>query len=191
MAFFFKYKIQWIPVMVLLSMLDSIELNAQDIYPQILNAAGNTALINGYIVDYNVGEMTAVETLNYSEGMLTQGFLQSALIPEKTSGDGTGIKVWPGTSPNDDSQGYEHLQIDNIENYPENDIQIFNRWGNLVFQMSAYDNDEHSFKGFGNTGMFIGNKELPDGTYFYILKAFDPTYAATHRYTGFFVLKRK
>lgn len=164
---------------------------AQDNLPQVLNSTGNYAMVNNYMVDYSVGEMTMVETLSFGGGMLTQGFLQPALVPSAIGDAGSGIVVHPDMSPNNDGMGNEDLQIDNIENYPDNEIQIFNRWGNLVFKTSGYDNTNNAFKGIANTGMFLGDKELPDGTYYYILKVFIPTGSKTELHTGFFVIKRK
>ena len=173
-------------------LLSTFSIRAQDNLPQVLNATGNYALVNNYMVDYSVGEMTAVETFTYGGGMLTQGFLQAFVIPDGPPNEaGSEIEVLPDMSPNNDGLGHETLHIDNIENYPVNDIQIFNRWGNLVFKMSGYDNADNSFKGIANTGMFLGDKELPDGTYYYILKAFIPQTAKTKIFTGFFVIKRK
>lgn len=172
-------------------LLSTAGVRGQDNLPQVLNATGNYTLVNNYMVDYSVGEMTAVETFTFGNSLLTQGFLQPLTIPEGTGEFGSDIEVLPDMSPNNDGLGNETLHIKNIENYPVNDIQIFNRWGNLVFKMSGYDNADNSFKGIANTGMFIGDKELPDGTYYYILKAFIPNVPTTETHTGFFVIKRK
>ncbi|MDP2386040.1 MAG: gliding motility-associated C-terminal domain-containing protein [Bacteroidota bacterium] len=51
--------------------------------------------------------------------------------------------------------------INNIESYPDNEVTVFNREGNIVFKTSAYKNDwEGTFNG----------KTLSDGAYFYIIK---------------------
>lgn len=50
--------------------------------------------------------------------------------------------------------------IGNILNYPNNKVQIFNRYGNLVFSSDSYKNE------WGGT---YNNKLLPDGTYYYVL----------------------
>ncbi|MGC3945426.1 MAG: Ig-like domain-containing protein [Chryseolinea sp.] len=42
-------------------------------------------------------------------------------------------------------------------------LQIFNRWGNIVYSNDAYQND---WQGISTHGVTIG-KDLPDGTYFY------------------------
>jgi len=65
--------------------------------------------------------------------------------------------------------------------YPDNQVTIYNRWGDRVFDMPNYDNDQKSFKGESN---LTGNK-LPSGTYFYSIDLKDnkkPT-------TGYLVLK--
>ena len=66
------------------------------------------------------------------------------------------ILVYNAMTPNGDLQN-DNFHIKNIWLYPENDIQIFNRWGNLVYQKNGYNN---TWDG--------GN--LPDGTYYYIVK---------------------
>ncbi len=68
--------------------------------------------------------------------------------------------IYTGVSPNDDGVN-DVFFIENIENYPNNIVSIFNRWGNEVFYQKSYKND---WKGTWK------NKPLPDGTYFYILE---------------------
>lgn len=70
-------------------------------------------------------------------------------------------------SPNGDGLN-DVLFIEFIEEYPENTLQIFNRWGDLVYVKEQYDN---SWGGdLGVSGGFIGtDNKLPSGTYFYIL----------------------
>ena len=72
------------------------------------------------------------------------------------------ISVFNGFSPNNDGVN-ETLVIQGIENFSNNTVCIFNRWGNRVFFQEGYDNDE------GWRGTFEG-KDLPDGTYFYVIE---------------------
>ena len=73
------------------------------------------------------------------------------------------ILVIPNTfSPNGDNTN-DFFQIIGIENFPNNYLEIFNRWGNLIYQKSQYNND---WSGVSN----ITGKPLPDGAYFYIFK---------------------
>lgn len=65
-------------------------------------------------------------------------------------------------TPNNDNIN-EFFKIENVEQYPNNTMQIFNRWGKEVFSSSPYDNGSNRFDG----------KDLPDGVYFYILNLND------------------
>jgi hypothetical protein len=58
------------------------------------------------------------------------------------------------------------MRIGNITLYPKNIVSIFNRWGDKVFEVKGYDNDQKVFLGTSNVG---GNKDLPAGTYFYTI----------------------
>ncbi|MEQ8424465.1 MAG: gliding motility-associated C-terminal domain-containing protein, partial [Cyclobacteriaceae bacterium] len=69
-----------------------------------------------------------------------------------------------GISPNgDDLNAY--FRIQNIESLqPENIVSIYNRWGDKVFEVQNYNNDnpEKRFNGTSDDG-----KDLPSGVYFY------------------------
>jgi hypothetical protein len=60
--------------------------------------------------------------------------------------------------------------IDDFDCYPTNTVEIYNRWGILVYETNQYDNDSRAFRGISE-GRVTLNKgaELPTGTYFYIL----------------------
>ncbi|NJO92735.1 MAG: DUF11 domain-containing protein, partial [Chloroflexia bacterium] len=62
------------------------------------------------------------------------------------------------------------LIIPGIEDY-DNEIFIYNRWGNEVYHIVNYNNDINAWDGRAqNRVKFGGNQVLPVGTYFYILK---------------------
>ena len=67
-----------------------------------------------------------------------------------------------GISPNGDGV-LDDWQIPYIEFYPDNELVIFNRWGNTVFKRSSYTNAD-PWAGQNENG-----KDLTDGVYFYIL----------------------
>ena len=71
------------------------------------------------------------------------------------------IEVFTGFSPNDDGVN-DALYIQGIDNFPDNEVCLFNRWGNQVFRQKGYSNSEPW------AGTFEG-KDLPDGTYFYTI----------------------
>jgi gliding motility-associated-like protein len=72
------------------------------------------------------------------------------------------IKFYSGITPNGDGNNDLWI-VDNIEQFPENEIKIFNRWGSIVWEASGYNNDDVVWNGKNNSG-----NDLPDGTYFYV-----------------------
>lgn len=74
--------------------------------------------------------------------------------------------VYNEFSPNGDGAN-ETFRIDCIENYPNNKLEVYNRYGNLVFSKRAYSND---WDGTANVSGVVGRDEkLPPGTYYYVL----------------------
>lgn len=68
----------------------------------------------------------------------------------------------------------DRLYIDDISYFPNNSIQIFNRYGRLVWETKGYNNDSNAFKGKANVpDLFQKDEQLPAGTYFYILNYFN------------------
>jgi hypothetical protein len=50
-------------------------------------------------------------------------------------------------------------------------VEIYNRWGVLVFERNGYNNDDRAFRGISEGRVTVKqSEELPEGTYYYILK---------------------
>ncbi len=64
-------------------------------------------------------------------------------------------------TPNGDGMN-EAWMVPGIENYPNNSVRVFNRWGNPVFETVSYRND---WEGFYKDN----NEKLPPGSYMYII----------------------
>lgn len=77
-----------------------------------------------------------------------------------------------GISPNGDGANDEWI-IDGIELFPNCEVEVYNRWGELLFQSVGY---KETWK-----GTFKG-KELPVGTYYYVIDLKDELYPDA--YTG-------
>ena len=69
-------------------------------------------------------------------------------------------------SPNNDGLN-DVFFIECIESYPNNYLQIFNRWGKRVFETKGYKNDWHGT--ISKTNYIGSDNNLPVGTYFYLL----------------------
>lgn len=80
----------------------------------------------------------------------------------------TEIAPYNGISQNGDGQN-DFFIIDCITNFPSNNVKVFNRSGVLVYEADGYNNNDVSFKGTGEKGVYLQGINLPAGTYFYII----------------------
>lgn len=100
------------------------------------------------------------------------------------------IEFFNAVNPKD-IHGNQYFRIKGIHNYPENELKIFNRWGALVYQTKAYDTEENVFEGISNGNITIKKKkQLPEGTYFYVLKRVNPQDGKQLTDTGYIYLIR-
>jgi gliding motility-associated-like protein len=67
-------------------------------------------------------------------------------------------------SPNGDGVN-DYFIIPGLDDFDGNEIYIYNRWGGEVFYMKDYDNSWG-----GKSSVAIGADDLPQGTYFYVVK---------------------
>ncbi|HCT70727.1 MAG TPA: hypothetical protein DF409_06480 [Bacteroidales bacterium] len=74
------------------------------------------------------------------------------------------IIIYNGITPNGDGRN-DNWIIDGIEEYGDNEILLFNRWGDQVRYFENYNNTSVVWDGTNKNG-----KILPDGTYYYIVK---------------------
>lgn len=79
------------------------------------------------------------------------------------------IQVFNVITPNGDGI-HDILTIKGLENYPDNSIRVYNRWGVLVYGTQAYASHGNVFDGTSEGRVTVDpNRNLPVGTYFYIL----------------------
>ncbi|PKV49929.1 gliding motility-associated-like protein [Aquimarina sp. MAR_2010_214] len=81
------------------------------------------------------------------------------------------IVVYTGISPNGDGIN-DRFRIAGLDNFPNNRLQIFNRWGIKIFDQNGYEQSGAKFfEGISEGRVTMGNnKKLPVGTYFYVLE---------------------
>jgi len=87
------------------------------------------------------------------------------------------LTIFNGFSPNGDLIN-DTWEIPGIENFPNNKVCVFNRWGNQIFCQDNYL----------NTAAWDGTwegKDLPDGTYFYVIDD-----GAGNQFSGYVQLHR-
>ena len=83
----------------------------------------------------------------------------------------------------------EIFTIDGITYYPDNNVQIFNRWGILVYEINGYNNADKSFNGKSEGRItFDVNSNLPEGTYYYVIKYTKPRSGIRIEKTGYLYL---
>ena len=76
------------------------------------------------------------------------------------------LTIYNEFSPNDDGIN-DFFNIDCIETYPNNKVEIYNRWGNIVYEKRGYRND---WNGTSNGRAVLNQSDkLPVGTYYYII----------------------
>ncbi|MDH5598237.1 MAG: gliding motility-associated C-terminal domain-containing protein, partial [Cyclobacteriaceae bacterium] len=80
----------------------------------------------------------------------------------------TEVFPYQGVSANGDGLN-DYFHIDCISNFPNNIVRIYNRAGILVYEDNGYDNSTVIFEGIGKNGMYPFGREVPDGTYFYVI----------------------
>ncbi|SDZ16753.1 gliding motility-associated C-terminal domain-containing protein, partial [Flavobacterium aquidurense] len=103
--------------------------------------------------------------------------------------NGCQIKVFNAFSPNGDSKN-SRFYIQGLECYPDNTVEIYNRWGVLVFDIDHYNNEDRVFIGISAGRATIKQTDgLPVGTYFYILKYKDSD-SNPHELSGYVYINK-
>jgi gliding motility-associated-like protein len=116
----------------------------------------NPVILTVTDVNGNISTCTANVTVEFNEVL----------------GVGACLTIFNEFSPNND--GYnDYFYIKCVELYPNNRLEVFNRWGHKVYEKQNYNNN---WDGTANSGNTINKKEkLPVGTYYYVFDLGDGT----------------
>lgn len=115
----------------------------------------------GGIVDEARNSVTTIATVN-DYGVFTLGIV--------TEEDDSCFSIFNGITNNGDDVNAV-FKIGCIEEYPDNSVEIYNRWGNEIYRVNGYNNTTKAFRGYSENANTINKgTKLPTGTYFYVLK---------------------
>ncbi|WP_317169099.1 gliding motility-associated C-terminal domain-containing protein [Flavivirga algicola] len=160
---------------------------------------GTSSGISDILNNEDIGDTTTIDLLSDLPENTT---IYVTITPYNAEGDATGcteesftteeiieplVESKYGFSPNGDGIN-DFWEIRGIENSPQNTVDIYNRWGDLVFSISNYNNTSNVFRGEANNLNNMGANTLPNGTYFFDIKI-----SGTHnlkKLKGFLVIKR-
>lgn len=116
----------------------------------------------GGIVDVNNKTVSTPASLE-QYGFFTLGTVKTEKL---LKGD---VVIYNLVSANGDGKN-DFFRIDNINDFPNNKVEIFNRWGAKVYDTSNYNSNGNVFMGYSEGRGTINKKEqLPTGTYYYIV----------------------
>lgn len=156
------------------------------ITPPASGAGASFNANNDLIVDYTGITFSGVDNLTIEVCDLADECTTSVIsitVDSPAPPVTPGIVVYTGMSPNGDKFN-PFFRIANIETAePQNKVSIYNRWGDKVFEVDNYDNNDPKkrFNGESDKG-----KALPSGVYFYKIEFA----SGTPELEGYLTLKR-
>ncbi|MGG5578843.1 gliding motility-associated C-terminal domain-containing protein, partial [Myroides sp. C15-4] len=120
----------------------------------------------GGVVDMSSKEITTVSAVK------GYGFFTLATVKKDWILDGD-IVIYNLVTPDGDGKN-DYFIIDNIQKYPNNTVEIYNRWGVRVYETKGYDpkgdGSSNVFKGYSEGRVTVDkSKKLPSGTYYYVV----------------------
>ncbi|WP_371258471.1 gliding motility-associated C-terminal domain-containing protein [Flavobacterium sp. Root420] len=134
--------------------------NSNALQGSFLNAFG--LALGNYVFEYKITDQNCPRSI----------FLSMEINDDCKVLACTNVLIHNAFSPNGDgiNDVFKIDGIDEITCYPENTVEIYNRWGVLVFETSNYNNTTNAFDGTSRGRTTIKKSDgLPTGTYFYII----------------------
>jgi len=136
--------------------------------------------------DDNDGIATRDEDMN-SDGNYTNDDENNNGIPNYLEAPYIQVVIYNVVTPNGDGV-HDILTITGLEERPINNLEIFNRWGVLLYATESYNTAGNFFEGYSLENLTSGNEErLTSGTYFYIF-VFEDTDGQQKKLSGYLYL---
>ncbi|SHF89870.1 gliding motility-associated C-terminal domain-containing protein [Flavobacterium segetis] len=159
----------------------------------------NSAAYSGIYVltqaDINLGSVSnqAIVEATSPSGIIVNDLSDGNTItddsPTVLGISGCVIEIFNALAPNGNGDN-KIFRIRGLECYPDNSVEIYNRWGVLVFEKRGYNNQENAFRGMSEGRVTVRQSdELPEGTYYYILRYKDSA-ATSFEKAGYLYINR-
>jgi len=122
----------------------------------------NSATVSGYDPDNNL-----VTDVSDDPNDFTDVDIENDDEPDDpTMVPTANIHIYEILTPNDDGLN-DFFRILGIESFKNSVVQIYNRWGTLVFQTTGYNNTDNYWDGYTSEG--ARKQKLPVGVYYYVI----------------------
>ncbi len=136
-------------ILILFAFSLTLDVSAQ----QLLTSSGGIARSNKVNMSWSLGEIL-ISTGKSQNFTLTQG-QQQPLIGREIASDSISIFNALTTDGNSENRFFK---IKPLERFPNNRLVIFNRWGEIIYEIEGYKNDFEARK---------EGKALETGTYYF------------------------
>lgn len=147
----------------------------------------NSATVSGELFNLEIPVMDISDPTSPNEDNPTQTSVSNDACADE--GNNSNFEIFNGITPNNDGIN-DYFQIVGIENYPNNNVKIFNRWGVLVYESDGYGQGSNLFHGISDGRATLQKeRELPSGTYFFIL-TFTGENPGSNKYSGYLYINR-
>jgi gliding motility-associated-like protein len=167
---------------------DALEVEFSSVAPNSFNTCNGEVLaeVSGGVgeIEYSwLGTFGHSGNTQRAEGLCAGEFLNFIItddngcrIESETKVDNPAdgcLQFRPVITPGEKDGKNDFLLITCIEEVKTNTVEIYNRWGQLVFETEGYSNDETSSKCWKGTNK--NDQPLAEGVYYYVLRYINVT----------------